>query len=1368
MVSSEVLQLFSPKTREWFQKSMGIPTAIQESAWPAIASGQHTLVCAPTGTGKTLASFLFFIDQLLQMAEEGTLEESLYLIYISPLKSLAGDIRENLNRPLEGILGACNDTIRVAIRTGDTTPAERRRMIKHPPHILITTPESLYLLLTSKTGKPMLSTAQAIIIDELHALIDTKRGAHLLLSVARLDALKQKPLQRIGLSATIEPLDIAARYLAPETVHIAAPPMRKQVDVAVVSPLSKRPVRMKDPIWRQLARTVYEGCSGKRSVIAFTEGRMYAERLAYYVNELGGEGFARTHHGSLSKEQRLEVEAALRTGRLRLLCATSSMELGIDVGEVDTVFQIGCPRTVSSTMQRLGRAGHNPNRTSVMQIFPKTASEGIYSGMMAKLAREGGIEHSKPPRLCLDILAQHLVSMAAGDGYNVEEVLQVTARAWPFREITKEDIESVLRMLAGDYEHQQDLPVRPRILYDRIHGRVEGDNYSRMLAVSAGGTIPDRGLYTVRTTEGVKLGELDEEYIYEARDGDKFLLGTMAWRIQRHDKNTVFVTPTTMEGARPPFWRGEGKGRSLKTGLAFGQMLRKLSEAAESTEETALKKELLQLGLDEEAAGSAAAQIRSQMVYTGVLPDDQSIIVEHFQDENGTQNMMVHSVYGRQVNAPLCLLVQQAAAERLKMHVSCVDDENGFLLYPYGHEPIPEGILYDIHPEKARAVLEALLPQTPLFNIAFRYNANRALMMGIRKAGRQPLWVQRLRSAQILDHIVQYPDHPLIRETRRECLEDHWDLDGVERILYGIQSGMITVREVYTESPSPMSMPLEWKVEGDQMYNYNPMPASVYKAVEEGLSQAEMIQPETSQLEAVSERRSLPEDAMQLHSLLMTEGDLIYGDLEIPIEWLEQLVHSDRAIYREPGLWIAAEHQDEYEKACSGDAEAMKHVLRRVLRYRGAHTLEQLSERYCWPISMVRRLLSELQQEKQVALQDGYYYHGDLYDRARRATIRLRRQVVTVPSSHYAALLVHPVRRSSPAAEQLKKVLEQFEGQNYPGDFWENVLLPGHVKHYRPAMLDALLAQGEWFWRMTEQGVQFNRYENLDWDTDMVNSGLQDAEAVVYNTLKKRGASFIQSLSVLLNGASALEPLLCLAARGLVTADSFVPVRQLQNQDKLEKAGAKQRARSRALTGTAGRWDIVRPLKKTTLDQKLDRLFDRFRILCKETCTEIPWMEALERLRVMEYTGAVRRGYYVEGMSGAQFIREKDYTGVMQALEKPDPEMHWFMAADPCQPWGKMLPHAENRAFANHAGTAVCLYAGHPVMVLERQGRILRFLDKDPRIQEQALLQLQEDYKEKRIFSAQKRITIKEYPQEAAQRLSQTGFHREMLDYILY
>lgn len=1182
----DCLQLFDNRTAMWFREKLGAPTQVQEASWPAIAAGGHVLVSAPTGTGKTLSAFLVFLDRLKKQAEEGSLKQELQLIYVSPLKSLAADIRENLKRPLEGIGG--EELISVAIRTGDTTQRERQQMVRKPPHILIITPESLYLMLTSKTGQNVLCTAKAIIIDELHALIDTKRGAHLMLSIARLDVLCKRPLQRIGLSATIAPLERAAEYLAPEPVTVAAPSMEKKVQLQILSPYVDANKKKKDPVWQELAALVYRYCQGNRSVIAFVEGRRYAEKLAYYVNLMGGEDFARVHHGSLSKEQRQETEEALREGRLRLLCATSSMELGIDVGDIDQVLQVGCPRTISGTMQRLGRAGHNPTRTSVMYLFPRTAAECVQCGMTAQLAREAKVEKLNPPEVCLDVLAQHLVSMAAFKGYEVDEVMELLPRAWPFRNVTKEDVKAVLGMLAGDYEHKEDVPVRPRILYDRIHERVEGDGYSRMLAVSAGGTIPDKGLYTVRTEDGVKVGEVDEEFVYETHRGDKFILGAFAWQVTNISRDTVSVVQAPVEGAKLPFWKGELKGRNRETGIEFGRIYRMLQEAEGDGR---LTEALGELGLDESASNLAAGYLRRQIAATGGLPDDRTIIAEHFRDQSGNSQLMIHSVFGKQINSPLALLAAQTAREELGINIGSVDEEDGFLLYSYGDGAIPEGLLYRINAETSEAVLSALLPATPLFNMAFRYNCGRALMMGVRKNGRQPLWMQRLRSAEMLDRVVREKEHPLIRETRQECMSRLWDVPGVREILEQIHAGEIVVREVYTDTASPMSLPLQWSQEAAVMYDYSPTPRGIHAAVEEALKQEkELVRPGAEELSRVQERSRLPQDERQLHSLLMTEGDLTAGELEIPVEWLEKLAEEDRALYLEQGLWIAAEQQEEYQKALENrKSEEAGHIVRRMLRYRGGANAKQVAERYGWTEEIAREVLEELCRKGEVVSQeesfdakgvaepipdmgdtgkitlrepDGLnavsgqkrviYYHAELYKRARIKTLRNRREEIsTCPPENYAALLLSRIQRSALGEECLKETISSLAGMAVSANLWEEVILSARVRNYRESLLDNFLAEGEYFWRMEEGGkLCFDAAERIDWDREpeVPWDMLSDKERLVAEALLKRGASFLQALNNVLSGESPHDTLLSLLEKGIVCADSFVPVRQWLNR----------------------------------------------------------------------------------------------------------------------------------------------------------------------------------------------------------------------------
>ena len=1372
----DALSLLTPSSAEWFSEQIGTPTPAQIDGWAEIAAGRHTLIAAPTGTGKTLASFLIFIDRYKALAELG---EGLRLIYVSPLKALGNDIRENLRRPLDGIGGT---ELTVAIRTGDTTQSERRRMIKHPPHILITTPESLYLLLGSASGRAMLGTAEAVILDELHAVINSKRGAHLMLSLARLDRLCGRELQRVGLSATIEPLETAAEYLAPNrNAAIVAPEMDKARDIEVLSPLPDMRALPGGSIWPEIAKEVYALCETAHTVIAFTDARSYAEKLAYHVNELGGADYSRTHHGCVSKEQRLEAERQLRNGELRLLCATSSMELGIDVGDVDLVLQVGCPRAISSTMQRLGRAGHAPGRESVMRIFPRTITESVYCGLTASVALSGGIEQSRPPRQTLDVLAQHLVAMASVETYTESEAMELLERTYSFRDVNLEQLRSVLCMLAGDYEHRLDRPARPRLIYDRIHGTIEGDSYSRMLALNSGGTIPDRGFYGVKLPDGTKLGELDEEFVFEARVGDKFMLGAFAWRIAELRRDDVIVSQANVEGAQSPFWKGDWSGREYKTGRSFGERMRNLTEAHYAGR---LHNELRRMKLDDAAAHNACGLIERQIDATGILPDDRTIIVEHFADEHGENQMAVHSVFGRRVNAPLSLLVQLAARRETGMDWAAFDDDDGFLLYPYGAtRTLPEGLLRSIEPDSAEPELLRMLPGTQLFNMAYRYNAARALMMGLSRGKRQPLWVQRMRSAESLESALRQPGHPIVEETRRECLEDYWDLPALLEVLEGIRDGSIAIREQRSVSPSPLSLPLRRQAEAELLYDYFPTPAAVTGAVVyTEPEESELIAPAPDLLDKLGERRREPQNENELHSLLMAEGDVISGEVDAPVLWFENLARAGRVNYIEPGLWIAAEHAEAYAAALEAeDFEAQSDIARRCLRYRGAQSVPSLSERYFLPTERCRTLLESLAARNSAVCAgepgEELYFHAELYSRARRETVaERRREIETAPPESYAAMLARSVRRLGEPLENCERALESLLGESFPAAMWEDVILPARVPGYRPAVLDELLSGGEFLWR-TEPGktpvISFARYQDIDWDAEYSAYALSETgdtltpdEENIIAALAKRGASFLQSLTGLFPGGDPLTVMRSLAERGFVRSDSFAPVRQWLRETPKNSGSARQRALSRSQTLTAGRWELTRPMHDADIERRLAQAFDRTPVLARETAGGLGWAQALEVLRGWEYTGRVRRGYFVRGLSGAQFVRSEDFERVLRELRHPGDEILWLNSTDPAQSWGRVLAHVEGRSFTCVSGTLAALRGGVPVAVLERSGAVLRVFETAHGAE--IVSSLARDFLQKRVFPQRSRIVVKEYQPELHEPLLSAGFKPQMLDLVLY
>lgn len=599
MEHSEVLDSFHPAIKAWFTQNIGTPSLPQAQGWPHIRAGENVLISAPTGAGKTLAAFLESIDVLLKKGLEDNLPDGVFILYVSPLKALNNDIYKNLDIPLKGIARCCEQAgipfpdIRKAVRTGDTPQSERQRMVKHPPHILITTPESLYLMLTSKNAIGMLKNVRYLIIDEIHTMLGTKRGVHLALSVERLQHLVDRPITRIGLSATVNPLERAAAYLGglekkdgqylQRPVTIVAPSMERIKDIKIHMPVADFRALEQGSIWPDIYDSIYKLVKDANSTIVFVNNRAVAERVAANLNSMEDEVICRPHHGSLSKSRRLEVEESFKEGDLKCMIATSTLELGIDVGSVDLMIQVSSPLTISSGLQRLGRAGHRLNAVSTGRILPKTRGDLLKCAFMGQAMLQGAIEEEKIPENCLDILSQHIVSMSCERTWTLDEMMEVFWSCWSYRNLSKSDFFKVLAMLAGDYEHLDDIPVKPRIYWDRQNNTVQGTAYSRMLAVNSSGTIPDRGYFPVFLEDyKTRIGELDEVFVFEARLGDQFMLGNSAWKFVKIENNRVIVAPGNVMGAKTPFWQGDGIGSPFDQGLAFGEYLRTLSEKLDS------------------------------------------------------------------------------------------------------------------------------------------------------------------------------------------------------------------------------------------------------------------------------------------------------------------------------------------------------------------------------------------------------------------------------------------------------------------------------------------------------------------------------------------------------------------------------------------------------------------------------------------------------------------------------------------------------------------------------------------------------------------------------------------------------------------
>ncbi len=1355
---------FLTETKNWFSSSVGTPTAVQTLGWRAIRSGTDALMCAPTGSGKTLAAFLYFLDAFKRESMERKIPDEVRVIYISPLKALGNDIQKNLMRPLSGL--SLENSVRVSVRNGDTSQSERRQMLVHPPHILITTPESLYLMLSSKSGRRILSTAKCAIIDEFHATVSSKRGTHLSLSLARLDNLCARRLQRIALSATIRPLDEAKRQLSGSAeCEIISPESEKKTELIVDSSEKDMRILPENSIWPSIAERMIRHMQKSKTTLVFTEGRASCERLAQNINEkLKGE-YALTHHGCVSKEKRLAAENSLKNGELKAMIATSSMELGIDVGDIDQVVQVGNPMSVSALMQRMGRAGHSPGRVSRMCIYPKTAYDAVSCALTAKAASLGQIERVHACEMSLDILSQHLVSMAsAGGEYTVAEAVRILSGAYPYRNLTEDIVKSVLVMLAGDYEHGEDKPVRPRILYDRLSGTVTGDRYTDMLALSSGGTIPDRGWYAVTLADGTRLGELDEEYVFEARIGDKFLLGAFPWKIINITRDRVIVEKTTRSGAQSPFWKGDGAMRAYETGIAFGKHMKRLSESAQNGKH-ALIKALMDMHLTENAAMNASRLLLEQLSYTDALPTEQTVIFEHFKDEAGEHQLMIHSVFGGRVNRALGMLLAKEAQRLTGTDVRAYDDDDGILLCLIGGKAVPDGLIYSLNPETVRNDICTLLPVSPMFTMQFRYNAQRAMMMGARSGKRSPLWIQRLRGAETLSIAAKYNQHPIILETMRECAEHILDLDALKDVLIGVQTGRISVLEIHNETPSPMCLNLRRQVEADLMYeSVIPSAAGMISKANEG-----SLTPLPAAVSKAADVLKHPRNEEEAHTLLMQRGDILPHETEIPVDWLIELSKKGRARYIEPGLWIAREHEKEYEDALLRASDiALSRIIRRLTRYTNGQSIGSFMSRYGVDEERTQRIIADLSQAGDIIPFEDIYVHKDVYENARQHTVAIRRrEVQTLSSERYADALTSRVRTGTSAIEQLTCALHSLILTPFPYDAWEEYILPARVTGYRPQMLDDQLSTGRFFYAVhpgEKPFISFHLPEEEDIQQDPeIPEALTDCEKQVFMFLKARGASFARAISAGAGIPDVRKALKSLFEKGYIRQDRFAPVRQWFKE---EKGASKTIVRSRIHTMDAGRWEICRPLKEKTHVEILDGIFDTYLIASKETARNHNWPALLEVLRQMEYAGKVRRGYFVKGLSGMQFVRECDYEKVKLILASPSEMFVCLTASDPLQPWGALLKHESDFSFTRLSSCAVVLHSGKPVLTFEKSGQTLSVYDEN--YLKEALACFVHSFNANAVFTGKRKITVKCWPECARQELLSAGFMHEALDFVLY
>lgn len=1425
-MAASALDSFTPTVRDWFARAFDAPTEAQAQAWPAIATGEHTLISAPTGSGKTLAAFLWALDRLaadpLPDAERRT-----RLVYVSPLKALSYDIERNLRAPLKGI--APDGGVSVAIRTGDTPQRERAQMLRTPPDVLITTPESLYLMLTSR-AREILTGAEWVILDEIHAVAGSKRGAHMALTLERLDALVgehdgRAGVQRIGLSATQNPLEEVGRYMVGprRRCRIVDTGVRKPLDLQIhvpvesmVEPEQGTDVDPLDPvvggeatrrsIWPAIYPELLRLVQDHRSTIVFVNNRRSAERLALRLNELAtpdGEPtveIARAHHGSLAREERLVVEERLKAGDIPCIVATSSLELGIDMGAVDLVLQVESPKSVAAGLQRIGRAGHNVGDTSKGRIFPKFRADLLECAVVAQRMREGAIEPTVVPRNPLDVLSQQIVAMAAAEEeLNVDELFARVTRTHSYAELSRQQLENVLDMLDGRYPSSEFAELRPRIVWDRIAGVVRPRRGARQLAVTNAGTIPDRGLFMVTLPDGRRVGELDEEMVYEARPGQTFLLGASSWRIEEIGRDRVIVTPAPGAPGAIPFWKGDSVGRPKELGEAIGAFARwAVDQPAEAL--------VASHDLDPRAARNLLDFLREQQDATRVIPSDRTIVIERFRDEIGDWRLCVLSPYGGRIHAAWGLALSAKIRDQLGLEADAIWSDDGIIVHlPDADEP-PGADFALIEPDELEDAVVAELSSSALFGARFRENAGRALLIPRAYPGkRTPLWQQRLKSQTLLEVAKRYGEFPIILETYRECLRDVLDLPGLRELLTQLQRRELSMVEVETATASPFASSLLFDYVATYMYEGDTPNAERRAAalsldrdlLRELLGQEELrdlidadaLDQVEDDLQHRSERtRATTRD--ELHDVLRRVGDLTAAEAAQRVvpgvdaaTALDALASERRAVLLRIGgeqRWVDAADAGMYRDALgvvppgglpeaflADVPDALVRLLRRYAQTHGPFTTEEPRLRFGIDPTPALRALERDGELVRGELRPGgvsgtrEWCDTNVLRRLRRASLAvLRREIEPADQRALASFLPswqgvdkHPP--GGAGVDRLREQLVPLQGLALTPSTWETEVLPRRVGAYSATWMDQLCASGELVW--VGAGALGRRDGRVALyfrdDAPLVGPPAAAARAPALDTpdhdaVRARlaqGSCFFTDLliDVELAPEALQDALWDLAWAGEVTNDAFAPLRA----PRLTLARAQRRAMQRSgraggrFSGrrgggraeVQGRWSLTAPLfaaapsdPSTRRRALAELLLERYGLLTRELVLAegIPggFSGIYSELSQLETLGIARRGYFVEGLGGAQFALPGAVER-LRAQRAPEESSPLVLAAtDPAQPFGAALPwpkrEGETRRPARAPGASVVIAGAEPVLYLERGGKALQVLvdAEDPRV----------------------------------------------------
>src|SRR5881628_2823661 len=1348
---------FLPFVRRWFAETFSEATRPQREGWDAIASGRDTLIVAPTGSGKTLAAFLWALDHLHTLARDGQLEDRVYVVYISPLRALNNDIEKNLREPLAGIRAAAAadgldlPEIRVAVRTGDTLAAQRQAMTRRPPHILITTPESLYILLTAAGFRPALSRARFVIVDEVHALLSGKRGAHLAPSLERLQALvadagEPRP-QRIGCSATVRPIDEALAFVTGATAHepvVVDAGFSRDLDVAVVSPVDDFLTATSDTVWDATLQQVAELVQAHRTTLVFAQSRRSAERLARDLNDRIADGRVAAHHGSLSRRARLEAENRLKDGQLKALVATSSLELGIDVGAIDLVVQLQSPRNVAAALQRVGRAGHALSRVSKGRIVVTKGEELVEAAAVVRSIHERTLDRMAMLNAPLDVLAQQIVAAVAAESIDTDALWKRFIQAAPYRALTRETFREVVRSVAEPLPHEVK-GVAPRVLWDRVNDRLHARRGTRFLALTSGGTIQDAGLYDVYVAEtDLKVGTLDEEFVTESLPGDVFLLGSNAWKIQKVRADRVLVEDAHGMSPTIPFWKGEHPSRSFDLGLAVGRLRRDAAGHVDDPDFAEWARR--ECGLEPRAAAALRAWlVKAGEVLDGV-PDDQGIVVESFADEMGGRHAMIHSVFGMRINGAWGMALKEKVRRAYGLVAEAAHVDDGLLLsFAPGQIPptSPERLATLVTPEEVDDLLGRALIGSPLFGTRFRHAAVRSLFIPrTYKGQRTPAYLMRLKADALLEAVGGVPDFPVVAETLRECFEDALDVPRLKRVLERLHDGEMWTRHVDTPLPSPFVYPLllawDWAYLDAGHAEERRSDAVVMRkawSVSAGPLRPEIVATVEAELQKTTpERRA--RDANELAAILDDLGDLTAAEVaERALGDADELVaslHGERRVVQVElasgrRAWIAASDAPLY--AAVATPEGLERVALRLTRTRGPVTPGWLAARYGLPPESAAQAL--VRRGEFLADQLGpQYVHVAVLEEIQRRQVHARRVPRPVATAErFSAFLLrrhhlHPDHRLVGPPGVLA-ALELLQGEDFPVRLWEQDLLPARVGDYEREWLDRLGLSGEIVWTPFERregrvGVALR--ENADWlrEGPVATAEIDARTKNVFLHLQLRGASFAQDLTRAagLGAPEVLSALWRLFWVGFVTPDTFSAiVAGTATAKRLDAAPAARRRRRGLARGVLrqlpviGRWSALGEEDRLSPEEYQEArarlLLSRYGVVARELA-QGDWSTLRHTLLRMEYGGEIARGYFVEGLSGEQYALADALPDLDTAPRRAEPHA-LVNIVDPANLWGRVFPLVRrdgSRAAAPRVPQSWLVFRqGRPILVCEGQGR---------------------------------------------------------------